>query len=148
VLYEVVKRELANAVTVAEIPDLDAYPYVPDAPHPPCFYPGEVTIDPNQSFAPTPGGHDEAEIVCRLLVDGGDDADGQAALDRYLSRSGPYSVRAALYVARGAPGQAALNGACDDFVITRIDGYRKIPGPGEGLFYGAQITIRLIGSPS
>jgi hypothetical protein len=148
VLYDVVKQELANAVTVANLPDLDAYPFTPSEPHPPCFYAGEVVIDPNKSFGPTPGGHDEADIICRLLVGAADDADGQKALDRYISRSGPYSIRVALLAARGAPGAFALNGAADDFAITRIDGYRMIPGPNGVAYFGAQITIRVIGSNS
>lgn len=137
-----VKAAIRDAVIAAEIPELDCYSYVPDNPSVPCFYPGEVTIDPNQTF----GGSDSAEITCRVLVSAGDDADGQALLDQYLSRSGPYSIRAALNAARGAPGELALGGAADDFVITKIDGYRMIPTPNQELLYGAQITVRVIGS--
>jgi hypothetical protein len=148
VQLKLVKQAIANAVAAAEIPELDCFPFVPAEPPIPSFYVGEVTLDPNQSFAPTPGGHDEADIVCRVLSSAADDADGQARLDDYLSRSGPYSIRAVLNAARGLPGQLALGGTCDDFVITRIDGYRMIPTSNQGAAYGAQITVRVIGSPS
>lgn len=137
-----VKAALRDAVLVAEIPELDCFAFVPDDPPFPCFYAGEVTIEPNQSF----GGYDQAEIVCRVLVSASDDADGQARLDQYLSRSGQYSIRAALLAARGAPGELALGGAADDLLIVRIDGYRMIPTPNQELAYGAQITVRVIGS--
>jgi hypothetical protein len=148
VQIKLVKKAISDAVAVLEIPDLDCFPFVPAEPPIPSFYVGEVTLDPNQSFGPGPGGHDEADIVCRVLVSAAEDADGQGRLDDYLSRSGPYSIRAALNTARGLPGQLALGGTCDDFVITRIDGYRMIPTSNQGLAFGAQITVRVIGSPS
>jgi hypothetical protein len=138
-----VKSALRDAVIAAEIPGLDVYAYVPDAPSVPCFYPGEVTLDPLQTFGP---GSDNADIICRVLVSAADDADGQALLDQYLSRSGTHSIRAAISAARGAPGELALGGAADDLVITKIDGYRLIATPNQELFYGAQITVRVIGS--
>lgn len=141
-----VKQELANAVKAAGIPNLDCYSFAPAEPHIPCFYAGEVTIAPNQSFGPRPGGHDEAEITCTVYTSAADDADGQALLDAYLSDSGTYSIRAAILVARGLPGQLALNGAADDLAIVRIDGYRMIAGPNQDMYYGAKITVRVIGS--
>jgi hypothetical protein len=137
-----IKAALRDAVTAAEIEGLDAFAFVPDEPVVPCFYPGEVTIEPNQSF----GGYDQADIVCRVLVSASDDADGQALLDEFLSRSGPKSIRAALNTARGAPGQLALGGLADDLIITRVDGYRMIPTANQSALYGAQITVRVIGS--
>lgn len=142
-----VKKALSDAVKIAEIPDLDCFPFVPNEPPIPCFYVGEVTLDPNQTFGPGPGGHDEAEVMCTVAASASDEADGQGRLDDYLSRSGPFSVRAALNTARGLPGQLALSGTCDDFVITKIDGYRMITTPNQATFYGARITVRVIGSP-
>lgn len=136
-----VKAALRDAIIAAEIPGLNAFSFVPDDPPAPCFYAGEVTLNPNQTF----GGSDQADIVCRVLVEGADDADGQAALDQYLSRSGPYSVRAALIAARGEPGEPALGGAADDLIITSIDGYRLISTANGAQMYGAQITVRVLG---
>lgn len=138
-----VKAELAAAVAAAEIPDLDFYSYVPAKPSTPCFYAGEVAIDPNNSFG---SGHDVAEVTCRVLVSTTDDADGQLLLDQYLSRTGTYSIRAALLEARGAPGELALNGQADDLSIVRIDGYRMLVGADNETYYGADITVRVIGS--
>jgi len=148
VQYDLVKQALRDAVIAAEIPKLDAYAFAKDEPHVPCFYPAEVVIDPNGSFGPTDGGFDTADITCRLLVSAADDADGQQLLDRLISRTGTYSVRAALLAARGAPGVAAIPGQADDLWVTRIDGYRMVPGPNETSWYGANLTVRVIGSSS
>lgn len=137
-----VKAELAAAVAAAEIPNLDTYSFVPDRPSIPCFYAGEVAIEPNNTF----GGSDVAEVTCRVLVSHADDADGQLLLDKYLSRSGDHSIRAALFAARGEPGELALNGAADDVVVVRIDGYRVFADSENNAFYGADITVRVIGS--
>lgn len=144
--YDLVKAALRDAVIAAEIPELDAYAFAPAEPHPPCFYPAEVVIDPNGSFGPTDGGFDTADITCRLLVSAADDADGQLRLDRLISRTGTYSVRAALLAARGAPGVAAIPGQADDFWISKVDGYRMVPGPNETSWYGANLTVHVIGS--
>ncbi|WIM97838.1 hypothetical protein ACTOB_001392 [Actinoplanes oblitus] len=143
-----VKAALRDAVAAAEIPGLQCTAYVPAEPHPPAFYPGEVVFAPNNSFGPGPGGYDTVDITCRVLTSNAEDADGQALLDTLLSRSGPYSIRQALLAARGAPGQPALGGLADDLMIVRIDGYREIPGPNEASYYGAQITVRVVGSGS
>jgi hypothetical protein len=144
--YSLVKQELANAIKVAEIPDLDSYSYLPDSPHLPCFIAGEVDIEVNNSFGPGPGGFDIATVTCSVFVSDADDLDGQRKLDQLISRSGTYSVRQALWAARGEPGQAALNGACDDFSIDRISGYGLIQLGNNQSYYGANITVRLIGS--
>lgn len=141
----VVKARLATAARAVERPfdeagDLQCFGYVPNDIDPPCFYAGEATIDPNVTF----GDDDIVEIICRLLTSTADDEAGQLLLDKYLARKGDSSVRAALLAARGAPGQAALDGACDDFNIQRVAGYR-LYRVGERTFYGAEITIRAIG---
>jgi hypothetical protein len=140
--YSLVKQELANAITVAEIPGLDAYSYLPSSPHLPCFFAGEVSVEVNNTF----GGSDIAVVTCSVFVSAADDLDGQRKLDQLISRSGPYSVRTALMAARGEPGEFALNGACDDLSIDRIDGYGLIQVGNNETFYGANITVRLIGS--
>lgn len=137
-----VKSELAAAVAAAGIPGLDTYAFVPDRPSIPCFYAGEVTIEPNNTF----GGSDVADVTCRVLVAHSDDLDGQLLLDKYLSRDGAYSIRAALFAARGEPGELALNGAADDLAVIRIDGYRTYADSENNAFYGADITVRVIGS--
>jgi hypothetical protein len=146
VRYDLVKEALRDVVLDAAIPELDAYSFAPDEPCVPCFYLAEVVIDPNGSFGPDDGGFDKADITGRILASANDDADGQRRLDRLLSRSGTYSIRAALLAGRGVPGVAAIPGQADDFWVTRVDGYRMVPGPNETRWYGANLTIRVIGS--
>lgn len=136
-----VKQELAAAVKAAGIPKLDAYSYLPTTPHLPCFFAGEVSIEVNNTF----GGSDVAIVTCTIFVSAADDLDGQRLLDQLISRDGPMSVRAALLDARGAPGELALNGAAADFSIDRIDGYGLIQVGNNDTFYGANLTVRVIG---
>lgn len=136
-----VRDELAAAAR--GIANLTCTGYVPDSVAEPHWYAGEVEIDVNNAFGA--GGYDVARVTCRLLVSRADDQAGQGLLDQYLSRTGDKSIRAALNAARGAPGQLALNGACDDFAIDRIQGYRLYQ-VGEVQYYGAEIIVRVIGS--
>lgn len=146
--YSDVKIALAAAVTAAAIPKLSAYSYLPDDPELPCFFAGEVQVKSNNAMGLlSPGGWDLATITCGIFVSQADDLDGQRMLDLLISRSGPYSIRQALYDhGRGAPGQAALGGACDDIVCDGIDGYGVISLGDNKNFYGANLAVRLIGS--
>lgn len=145
--YSLVKQALADAVTAAEIPKLTCYAYMPDNPELPCFFAAEVSIKPNSAFGLTPGGYDTTTITCGIFVGMADDLDGQRKLDLLISRDGPYSVRNALYThGRGAPGVAALGGLCDDLVIDSIDGYGVISLGENRNYYGANVSVRLIGS--
>lgn len=135
-----VRRELAAAAR--GIDNLTCTGYVPDTVSEPHWYAGEVEIDVNNAFAR--GGYDKARVTCRVLVSRADDQAGQQLLDEYLSRTGDKSIRAALNTARGAPGEAALNGACDDFSIERIQGYRMYQ-VGEVQYFGAEIIVMVLG---
>ncbi len=138
-----VKQALADAVAAHGIADLDCYGFSPNAPSVPAFTVGAVVIEPHQTFA----GADTAEITCTVLASSADDLDGQNRLDRYLAADGPDSIRAALLAARGEPGEAALGGAADDLRILRVDGYRMLRyGDESATYYGADITVRVIGS--
>jgi hypothetical protein len=135
-----IREGLADAVRSA-IPSLNCFGYVPDAVPEPCFYAGEVEVDFDRAFG---RGMDEIRVTCRLLVSRADDRAGQAALDRYLAGSGPLSVKAALVAARGAPGEAALGGLCDDLHLMRVQAYRMYQ-VGEIQFFGAELIVRIIG---
>lgn len=135
-----IREALAEAVGSA-ITSINAFGYCPDSVPEPCFYAGEVEIDFDRAFQ---RGMDELRITCRLLVSRADDRSGQAALDRYLAGSGPDSVKAAIEAARGAPGQPALGGLCDDLHLMRVQGYRMYQ-VGEVQFYGAELIVRIIG---
>lgn len=146
--YSLVKQALADAVNAAAIPKLNAYSYLPDNPELPCFFAGEVSIKANNAMGlASPGGWDLAVVTCGIFVAQGDDLDSQRKLDQLISRSGTYSIRQALYAhGRGAPGVAALGGLCDDFAIDGIDGYGVISLGDNKNFYGANMSVRLIGS--
>jgi hypothetical protein len=135
-----IRKGIARAVK-AGVPSLNCFGYVPDSCPEPCFYAGEVDITFDRTFG---RGLDEIEVTCRLLVSRADDRSGQAALDRYLAGSGPHSIKAALVAARGAPGEPALDGLCDDLHLTRVQAYRMYQ-VGEVQYYGAELIVRVIG---
>lgn len=137
-----VREGLAGAVEAhcQEATGIQCFGYVPETINPPTFYAGEATINNLSTFGQT----DEVEIVCRVFTSTADDREGQRLLDQLLRRTGPTSVREALALARGGPGEAALGGACDDLVVVRIQGYR-LYRIAETEFYGAEILVRAIG---
>lgn len=141
----VIKARLAAAAaTVSADPvagKLVGYGYTPDGPDIPCFYAGETTFQHNVTF----GAVDQVEITCRVLTSTSDDEAGQRLLDKYLRRTGPFSIRAALLAARGDPGELALDGACSDFNIVRIQGYRLYRVGAETALFGAEIIVMAIG---
>lgn len=135
-----VKKALAAAVRSA-VPSLNCFGYLPDSIPEPAFCVGEVEITYDQAFA---RGLDELLVTCLLLVSRADDRSGQAALDRYLSGSGPHSLKRAIEAARGAPGEAALGGLADDLHLQRVQAYRTYT-TGETTYYGAEMVVRIIG---
>lgn len=143
-----IRDGLANAVRAAEISVggevLTAYPYTPDSVTVPCFYVGEVEIDPNIDYG---GDSDSNTYVCRVLTSENDDAAGQAALDALLERSGSTSVRAVIMAAAGSPGGFALGGACDDLKIVSVSAYRRFI-VGMTTYFGAEIRVFTIGAGS
>lgn len=134
-----VRQGLADAA--AAIDGLNCYGYTPDSVMEPCFYPLDVTIDFDQTFT---RGLDQVFVTCIVLASRADDRAGQAKLDSYLAGSGSQSIKAAIEAARGAPGQAALDGACDDLRVQRVFGYALYDEAGVK-FYGAKFQIHVIG---
>lgn len=137
---EAVCTGLADAATA--IDGLTCLDYVPDSVTTPCFYTGEVEVDYDKAFA---RGLDIVTVTCRLLVSRADDRSGQAELKQFMAGSGPRSVKEALEAARGAPGEAALGGACDDLHVQRMQGHRQYT-VGDTAYYGAEWVVRVIGS--
>jgi hypothetical protein len=130
------------AALVEAIPEIvSSLPYVPDAVTPPCFYVAELTLDYDQSF----GGLVDAQLACRVLVDRGDRGSMQSLLKAFMARSGPSSVKA---VIEGDPGVSqTLGGACDDLHVTRVRRHQMYL-VGESRYYGAEWTVRVIGTDS
>ncbi len=135
-----IRVAIADAVR-AGVPSLNCFGYLPESVPEPCFYTGEVEQDFDRTFR---RGMDELDITCRVLVSRADDRAGQQALDRYVSGSGTDSVKAAIEAARGAPGEAALDGLCDDLHVRRVQGYRYYL-VGEVQFFGAELIVHVIG---
>jgi hypothetical protein len=140
---EVVTERLAAAVAAYGLPDFTALPYVPDSVNPPTGYCADIRIAYEGSEV-TYGGDEDVEIIWRVLTSRSDDLSGQALLKRYMARTGPTSVRAALESARGEPGQAALAGACDDYHVRRVQGHRLYT-VGDKQYYGAEWIVHVIG---
>lgn len=134
-----VRQGLADAA--ATIDGLNCYGYTPDSVSEPCFYPLDVTIDYDQTFA---RGMDQLSVTCIVLASRADDRAGQAKLDAYLAGSGSQSIKAAIEAARGAPGQSSLDGACDDLRVQRVFGYGIYEEAGVKL-YGAKFQVQVIG---
>jgi hypothetical protein len=140
-----VRDALADAARAVVLPTgigkLTSTGYMPDAVTVPCFYIAEYTIDFDKTFG---RGEDEIEFTGRVLAGRSDDQAAQKLLDLTLSGAGPASLKRALEVARGAPGQLALGGLADDFHVMRVQGYRWYEHAG-GTYVGAELIIRVIG---
>lgn len=140
-----VRSALADAARAVVMPDgigkLTATGYATDAVTTPAFYVGDYTIDFDKTFK---RGQDDVEFTCAVLVSRSDDLSGQRVLDALLSGSGPSSLKAAIEVARGAPGEYALGGLADDLHVTRVQSYRWYEVAGIQ-YLGAELVVRVIG---
>lgn len=137
--------DAARAVTMpAGIAKLTATPYAPDAVTTPCFYVGDYTIDFDKAMRRS---LDQIEFTCAVLVSRSDDLSGQKILDGLLSGSGAGSLKAAIEVARGAPGELALGGAAHDLQVVRVQSYRWYEVGGIQ-YLGAELVVKVIGDGS
>lgn len=137
--------DAARAVVLpAGIPKLTSTGYTPDAITEPHFFVGEVEV----TFDRTMGrGTDQLEFTCRVLVGRQDDRAAQKVLDAMLSGAGDASLKRAIEVARGTPGQMALGGLADDLHLMRVQGYRWYEHQGT-TYVGAELVIKVIGPGS
>ncbi|MFI2465938.1 hypothetical protein ACH475_06115 [Streptomyces globisporus] len=134
--------DAARAVVLPEgIPKLTCTGYVPDAVTAPHFFCGEYTVDYDKAMG---RGLDVVELTCRVLVGRADDRAGQRTLDALLAGSGPSSLKTAIEVARGAPGDYALGGLAHDLHVMRMQGYRWYEHNGID-YVGAELIIKIIG---
>lgn len=140
-----VRGAIADAARAVTMPDgtakLTATGYATDSVTTPHFYVGDYTIDFDKAFK---RGQDDLEFTCAVLVSRSDDLSGQKTLDALLSGSGPASLKTAIEVARGAPGECALGGLADDLHVTRVQSYRFYQ-VGDTTYLGAEVTVRVIG---
>lgn len=140
-----VREAIATAARAVVLPAgagrLTCTGYTPDAVAEPHFFCGEVSVEFDQAMG---RGMDALEVTCRVLVGRGDDRTAQRTLDALISGSGQASLKAAIEVARGAPGEYALGGLADDLHVVRVQGYRWYEHAGT-TYVGAELIIRVIG---
>ncbi|WP_075693870.1 hypothetical protein [Streptomyces acidiscabies] len=140
-----VREALADAARAVVLPDgipkLTCTGYVPDAVTAPAFFVAEY----EQDFDKVMGrGLDELVFTSRVLVGRADDRSAQRILDLMLSGSGPASLKQAIEVARGGPGEYALGGLAHDLHVMRVQGYRWYEHNGA-TFVGAELMVKVIG---
>lgn len=135
---------IAAAVTSAAVTvngqRVTATGFMPEAVAEPHFFCAETTIN----YHKTHGGLVEVLLTCRLMVSRADDKSGQEKARAVLAATGSNSIPAAIEAARGAPGQAALSGACQDLVLQRVQGprYYQI---GQVEYLGLEFVIFVMG---
>lgn len=139
---QAVAEGLADAAAdVTCDPPLNTFAFAPDSVPEPCAFVAEMEIEFDKAHN---RGLDEVMVTMRVLVGRSDDKAAAARLNGLMSGSGAGSLKAALEAARGAPGQSALDGACDDFHVTRIQGHRWYEHAST-TYLGGEWRIRVIG---
>ncbi|MBZ3918198.1 hypothetical protein [Streptomyces acidiscabies] len=134
--------EAARAVELpAGIPKLTCSGYVPDAAIAPHFFIAGYEQDFDKVMH---RGLDEVVFTTQILVGRTDDQASQRLLDSMLSGSGPASLKQAIEVARGGPGEYALGGLAHDLHVMRVQGYRWYEHAGS-TYVGAELMIKVIG---
>ncbi|MEV6079662.1 hypothetical protein AB0L80_31805 [Streptomyces sp. NPDC052069] len=140
-----VREAVADAARAVVLPEgigaLTSSGYVPDAVTEPHFFCGEYSVTFDRAMGRA---LDEVELTCRVLVGRADDRSAQTILDSLLSGSGPASLKQAIEVARGAPGDYALGGLAHDLHVMRMQGYRWYEHQGTQ-YVGAELIIKIIG---
>lgn len=142
-LLSAVRQGIADAIRlgVSSTPPLTVYSFLPDSVDVPCAFVRPDVINFDQTMN---RGTDEITCEVILYVSRADDESAQNLLDGYLAGSGSASLKAALVAARGAPGQYALDGACDDLQLVSARGYRWYRH-NDVTYLGAELTVRCIG---
>lgn len=140
-----IRDAIADAARTVTLPagtgKLTCTGYVPDAVAAPCFFVAEVEVDYDKAMGRK---LDELLFTCRALIGRADDRTSQRILDGLLSGSGAASLKQAIEVARGAPGEMALGGLADDLHLQRVQGYRWYEHEGT-TYVGAELVIKVIG---
>lgn len=134
---------IAAAITAAAPTANDqrvtATKFAPDALTVPHFFTAEFVGNYHKSF----GNLLDLTLTCRLMLARADDQSGQQQA-RQLASTGVGTINAAFLGMRGAPGQAALSGACDDLYIQRVQGPR-LYDIGVVQYYGLDFTVFVMG---
>lgn len=138
-----IKTAMVEDFRAAMPKSVEVYYGVPNTMETPCICVGEVQITPSRTMGnATEPGMEEMVITVSVFTSTVEDESGQRILDALIGRKG--IVRSAIWAMRGAPGQAALGGACDDLYLFDISGYGMISVGDNGTLYGATFSVRAI----
>ena len=115
-----------------EIDGLRVYDLVPDNPQPPSAIIGQldITFDLNNAR-----GLDQANIDVLVIVQRFSERTGQEKLDKYLSGTGDYSIKAAIELDK------TLDGAVDTLRVTSAQSGVYQAADVEYLSYRYQVTV-------
>lgn len=135
---------IAAAITAAALTVNDrrvtATPFAPDNLTPPHFYTAEFTGNYDRAMG---GALTELMLTCRLMLSPAVDWAGQQQA-KTLASTGTGTLHQTFRGMRGAPGQKALSGACDDLHLQRVLGPRLFT-IGEAGYYGLEFTVFVMG---
>lgn len=143
-MWAVAEALAAAAATVdtGADPALISYAFTPDGIEVPCAFVAEYDVDFHGAYG---AGHDVAMMTVRVLVGRADDKSAARRMAALLSGSGGGALKAALESARGAPGEPALGGAADDYVVQQLQGMRWYQHD-QYSYLGSEFRVKVVGS--
>jgi hypothetical protein len=140
---DAVCEAISTAITTAALSvagqQVTSTAFAPDAITVPHFFTAEFIGNYDKSFNRLT----ELTLTCRLMLARADDSSGQKGA-RVLASTGAGTIVSAFQGMRGAPGQSALGGACDDLHLVRVQGPRLYQ-IGEGQYYGLEFSVFVMG---
>lgn len=139
-VYTALAAAVNGAQLMGETLQVTATAFAPDVPTVPHWFPAEFV----GRYHRTHGGLMEMDITSRLMISRSSDETGHLeALE--LAGAASDTMLEAIEAARGAPGQLALSGACDDLALRQVTGPRLYDYGTDGHFYGLEFTIFVMG---
>lgn len=123
----------AVADALAAIPDLNTYPVVPDAAATPAAY-VEPSTEPFWEYDQDFDGSEDFHLLVTVLTSRVDANAGQEAVDAYVSRTGPESVKAAVEA------DPTLGGLVSDCHVTAARDYGILTLQGID-YYGCRFSL-------
>lgn len=136
---------IADAVTAARLTvnghRVTATAFAADSYVLPHFYTAEFTGTYDRTMD---GALTELTLTCRLLLSAADDLSGQQQ-GKALVSTGAGTLHQVFRGMRGAPGQSALSGACDDLHLQRVQGPRLFDLGADTYYYGLELTVFVMG---
>lgn len=121
-IHERIAEAFDDAALQGNTLQLTVTPYMPLYPTPPHFYPFNWRINYDRTYGTSiEAGMAELTTTWHLCLSLASDESGHQEATR-LAGSGETTIRSVLIGARGAPGEDALGGACDDLRLTGASG--------------------------